>query len=219
MWYLFMIVGLYLITPILRLFVKKENSNLILWFILLSLVFQFIIPIIDFLLNINTAFTLIHTLLNKIDLYFVGGFTTYYLIGWYIVHVKIEKKTQKFLYILGAISILTIIILTQIFPTQYENTYSNMNILVLLYAMSVFSLIFNTYKKGTSWDSFFENMASLAFGVYIIHPLLLWLYEFVFPQEYTLIYLLLEWLIVTALSFLISFFISKIPFIKKLVKA
>lgn len=218
MWYLFMIVGLYLITPILRLFVKKENSGIILWFVFLSLFFQFLVPVIDFLANLNTAFTFIHTLLDKIDLDFVGGFTTYYLLGWYIAHVGFNKKAQTCLYIMGGISIVATIIATQIFPTQYGNTYSNMNILILLYSVAVFLLIFNTYKKGTKLDIFFENTSSLAFGVYIIHPFLLSVYGFIFPQEYTLGYLLLEWLIVTLFSFGITFLITKIPFIKKIVR-
>ena len=35
-WYMYMIIGLYLITPVLRLFVKRENSKYILYFIILS---------------------------------------------------------------------------------------------------------------------------------------------------------------------------------------
>ena len=41
LWYLFMLVGAYLVIPVLRLFVKKENRPYILFLILLSLFAQF----------------------------------------------------------------------------------------------------------------------------------------------------------------------------------
>ena len=42
MWYSRMIVGMYLLIPILRLFVKKENKNYIKWIIIGAIVIQFI---------------------------------------------------------------------------------------------------------------------------------------------------------------------------------
>ena len=41
LWYLFMLVGAYILLPVLRLFVKKENKDYILGLIILSVVVQF----------------------------------------------------------------------------------------------------------------------------------------------------------------------------------
>ena len=47
-----MIIGLYLIVPILRLFVKRENKRYILYFILLSVVFNYIPSFLSLFKNI-----------------------------------------------------------------------------------------------------------------------------------------------------------------------
>ena len=47
MWYMFMIAGLYAVTPFLRLFVKKKNSRLVLLFIVLSVGVQFTVPVLE----------------------------------------------------------------------------------------------------------------------------------------------------------------------------
>ena len=41
LWFLFAIIGLYLVTPILRTFVKRENKKYVEWFIFLGVVFNF----------------------------------------------------------------------------------------------------------------------------------------------------------------------------------
>lgn len=49
MWYLYMMIGLYLITPFLREFVKKENKQLVLLFIAAALATQFTLPVLNVL--------------------------------------------------------------------------------------------------------------------------------------------------------------------------
>ena len=44
MWYLPMMVGLYLITPLLRRFVRADNRHLVRWFLLIVLVLRFVLP-------------------------------------------------------------------------------------------------------------------------------------------------------------------------------
>ena len=41
MWYLYMIIGLYIITPFLKKFVSKENKKMVLFFIIISFCFKF----------------------------------------------------------------------------------------------------------------------------------------------------------------------------------
>lgn len=41
LWYLFMLVGAYIVIPVLRLFVRKENKEYILGLIVLSMIVQF----------------------------------------------------------------------------------------------------------------------------------------------------------------------------------
>ena len=54
LWYLFMLIGLHLITPILRTFVKKQTAKIVLYFIALACVFQYLPPIVNFFMG-NSA--------------------------------------------------------------------------------------------------------------------------------------------------------------------
>ena len=88
LWYLYMLLGLYLITPILRLFVKKVNSKYILLMIALGLVFSY------FLSFLQHYISDLRVPIEKLDLGFVGGYIPYYLAGWYIVNVGLKKNTK-----------------------------------------------------------------------------------------------------------------------------
>ena len=80
-WYLFMIIGIYLVTPILKLFTKRENKKYILWFILLSILAQFSIPILNFLINhITGSSDVLLEYSSEFSLNFVSNFITYYFL-------------------------------------------------------------------------------------------------------------------------------------------
>ena len=44
LWYIYLIVGLYLITPLLRLWVKRENRRNVEYFLILALIFTIVLP-------------------------------------------------------------------------------------------------------------------------------------------------------------------------------
>ncbi len=118
MWYLYMIIGLYLITPFLRCFVCIQNKKLVLLFIAISLLAQFTLPIIQGLSLIRESFILLAQFLNKFSLNFFGGYTTYYLAGWYVVHIGFNRRWEKIgIYIA---SILSIYIFHPIIRTIFE---------------------------------------------------------------------------------------------------
>ncbi|MGN0108267.1 MAG: acyltransferase family protein [Hominilimicola sp.] len=47
LWYMFMIVGMYMMIPVLRLFVKQKNKNYIIGIIVVSVIIQFICKLLD----------------------------------------------------------------------------------------------------------------------------------------------------------------------------
>lgn len=218
MWYLYMIIGLYLITPFLREFVKKENKRLVLLFITIALVSQFTLPLLNGLTLICGTFTHLTKFIEKFNLGFFGGFTAYYLVGWYIIHIGIKNK-RKF-YCLGIIALLALILYVQI-TKDYANAYSNMNILVFMYSTSVFLALNNKHKKELTVKNkkTIEYLSKLSFGAYIIHPLCQTLIEKVTAYSTApLIYILCYFTIVTTLSFTVCFALSKLPIVKKAVR-
>ena len=142
-WYMYMIIGLYLITPVLRLFVKRENSKYILYFIILSVCGNFIPSFLGIFKNIF-GFT-VANYSSRLYLNFASGYTTYFLLGWYITNVDIKKKAKNILIALGGMGLILMIVLTQAFessiPASYQYTYDSLSILPFVYSLGSFLLL------------------------------------------------------------------------------
>lgn len=224
LWYMWAIIGLYLITPILRKFVKTKNKKTVFYFIILSLFFRFTEPIInllfeeiDFFGKTASIASVYSYIFDKLNLDFLGGLTTYYLAGWLLVHTDFTKKNKIAFYIIGGISLISIIMLTQLFPNQYDLTYSNFNILVFLYSSAVFLLVKNLRLDCKKLDNSIIALSKLSFGAYLIHMFVITIISHILPQNPFFIPLI--FLCTAIISFAATYIISKIPFIKKIVKA
>lgn len=218
MWYLYMVIGLYFVTPFLRAFVKKENKNLILLFILISVISQFTLPVLNILSLKFEETTYIIKLIGMLQLNFFGYFIAYYLMGWYIVHVGIKNK--RLLYCLGIVSLLITIVYVQ-FTGNYANAYANENLFVMLYSVAVFTAL-NCGKErsvGGRTGKVLETLSGLSFGVYIVHPLTQMIVDKVIVYtKYPLLYIVLYYTSVIVLSFAGCYIVSKLPVIKKAVR-
>ena len=220
MWYLYMILGLYLITPFLKKIVCKENKALVLCFIAISLAVQFLLPTVDSLLGKYLGGYSITAWLNKFNLDFFDGFVTYFLIGWYIVHVGIDAKwLRRGIYALGAAS-LAAMMLHAYFAENYQDAYTNTSVFVLFYSASVFlALCSRKIQPKEKTAERLTKLSKLTFGVYILHPILLSLFQKGFPySQYPAAYIIVCFVTVAGSSFLAAYVASKIPIIKKLIK-
>lgn len=218
MWYLYMMIGLYLVTPFLREFIKKRNKYLILLFVLVSILTQFSQPILNSLSLVWGDIIYITKFIEKFNLEFFSGYITYYILGWYLMNMPVKKK--RLFYFLGASS-LVIIILYVLVTRDYSNIYSEMNILVLLYSIAVF-IGLNCEKDWTkivdgNLKTIIVIMSKLSFGVYIIHPLFQTIVSRIFTYtKLPLIYIFCYYVTVIVLSFGSSYIASKIPIVRKL---
>lgn len=193
MWYLYMIIGLYLITPFLREFVNKKNKDLICFFLTVSVLTQFLQPIVNGLSLMWDDVLYFAEFIESFHLEFFGGFITYYILGWYFTNIEIKKK-WKF-YCIGLISLLITILYVQI-TKDHSNGYSYMNLFTLLYSEAVFIAL----NCGRKWalnnrlKSIIEILSKLSFGVYIVHPLFVTAFCKIFkytkaPLQYIYIYI------------------------------
>lgn len=220
MWYLYMIIGLYIIAPFLRKFVCKENRNQVLFFILLSFAVQFVAPLLNKLALRYLGVNYIGAFVDMLHLDFFGGYITYFLVGWYIVHVGIKKKWLTYtMYILGVAAFVAIVLYVH-FTGDYKNAYSNIGVPVFFYAVSVFMALTNIkICVGKKSSKLLIALSKLTFGVYIIHAMVLDFYTKWLPyKSNALLYIAVCFASVVAISAAISFVLSKIPVIKKLIR-
>lgn len=221
MWYLYMIIGVYIITPFLKKFVCKENKGMVLFFIIISFCFRFLTPIINAMCELGLNLSFINKWVDKFHLGFFDGYITYFLVGWYIVHIGIKQKWLTYgMYFFGASALAFMVIFVH-FTGDYNNVYQNIGAPVFVYSVSVFlalnSINFNLKEKNAKKLVLFSK---LTFGVYIIHVLVLSIFTKIFPySNYCVLYIVLRFAIVVCISFFISYIISKIPMLKRIIKA
>ena len=220
MWYLYMIIGLYIMTPFLRKFVCKENKEMVLAFITISLCFQFFTPVVNIICKLGIDLSLINEWMTKFELDFFGGYLAYYLVGWYIVNVGIKQKLHKnIIYLLGATSLVLIILYVH-FTGDYKNAYKNIGMPVFVYSVSVFLALNNiTWKLKEKITKKLATLSNLTFGVYMIHALLVTIYIKLFPYNgHCILYIIVYFMVVIFFASLISYTISKIPLLRKIIK-
>jgi surface polysaccharide O-acyltransferase-like enzyme len=82
-WYIYVLVGIYLWTPILRIFLNHADRNHVKYFIIIWFVGTSLIPVFDML----TIFQ-IHR-----DVFTITGFVGYFVLGSYLTTVKMRRST------------------------------------------------------------------------------------------------------------------------------
>lgn len=225
MWFLFVLIGLYLITPILRLFIRRENLPLITAYLNFSVVVCFGLSFVNQIVN---TFTSHENFLSDYISYFQMGYfydaIVYYIMGWYILNNNIKRRSYIAIYICGVLGYLATVVCTQMF---YDNTqspnnffYANKSLNVFLYGIAVFIFLYNLLKrKNITSCEVVLKLSSFTFGVYLIHPVFLFGLKIIIhdigpaPVDTVLIFIC-----ATLLSFFSIFVISKIPIIKKLIR-
>ena len=225
MWFLFALIGLYLITPILRMFIKRDNLPLITAYLNFSVVVCFVVPFVNQIINMYTAHeNILETYISNYQMNYFYDSIVYYIMGWYILNKKIEKRSRIIIYICGFLSYLGTVVCTQLF---YDNTlspinffYNNNCLTVFLYSVAVLTFLHNLLKRKnyTASDTVLK-LSSYVFGVYLIHPVFLFLLKPIFrnisPAPLGTVIIFLS---TTFLSFFSVFIISKIPLIRKVVR-
>ena len=226
MWFLFMIVGLYLIVPFLRPIVRDEK--LLRYFLLLTLIFTFLLP------QIASAVSLLSwqycaefkALTGKFYYHFTLGFVPYFVLGYYLVRKEFSLTAKRVLYALGVLGFVLTVVLTsfasrlQGAATELFYGYDSLNVLFVCVGLFVFA------KEHLNFPNLSEKchrciraLSRWSFGAYLVHPLFIESFD-IFLHFNTLslnvfFSVPLLTLIIGALSFLVSALLHQIPFVKK----
>lgn len=228
MWFLFMIIGLYIITPILRKLV--EDKRLMQYFLLgsfvFSAVFMFVADLSDRLIGINAVLNFISELLayvkKNIHIDFLVGYAFYYVLGYYIKTYSVSRKAEKMIYASGILSFVLIMV-----GTYALSLYKGKNVEILyeyLYFPVCFeaAAVFIFFKEHISKIDFKEKiiktvsfLSKYSFGVYLSHMLVKNLLPFGIDMLNSVLSVPIVTVAVCVMSLLITFIIGKIPVLKK----
>lgn len=225
LWFIYLIIGLYLIVPLLRLWVKDENKKYVEYFIILSIIFTYIIPqTINIGSNYSSLFGYLNNIINNyLQLKYIGGFTAYFILGWYIHNYDVKNK--KIIYFLGFICLFISIIGTYILSIStgksIEIMYGNLTVNVLFQSIAIFIFIKDKFiNKNKGNNKIIESISKHSLGIYAIHALIITIMYKIFKKtniDLAIINIPVTFIVSFIFAYLSSVILSKIPVLKKIV--
>jgi surface polysaccharide O-acyltransferase-like enzyme len=218
LWYLYALIGLYLFTPILRLFVAKARNSDVLYYILLWFLTMPILLIIQGLTPIHSGF----------ELYYFSGYVGYFLLGLYIGRLETNRRTISMALTLFALGLITtfMVIHFDLLPKLNEavfRTYLSLNVIVM--ATSAFYLLKSAGEKIPPRSyGMIDVVSQSSFGIYLMHWLIVgWMVlgwqavGFDATTGSSIVLIPVAAVIAFLISLIITHFLRRIPILKTIV--
>lgn len=184
MWFVLMIIGLYMCIPLMKKIVSDET--VMKYFLKLSFAFSFMIPWLLKILNdfigynngtIQKIVTTIDSNLTNMGMSMVLGYTFYFILGYYLDRVELEKKVRMMLYAAGVLGfIFTVVadaglsIKTQVANSNY---YGNFEVNVLFEVVAVHTFFKYHTFQNEKMNQFVVVLSKFGFGAYLIHTFII----------------------------------------------
>jgi len=167
LWFFYSLIGLYLLVPILRVFVAHAKKAELFYYIALWFIAAPILYIVAGLTPIKNGF----------EIYYTGGYVGYFLLGYYLGSLEYAPKTMYLglgLFVLGFVFSFAVFYFS-LSPKNNElvfASYPSLNIILMsLGAFILVKLIGAKAPPALARISSWLNKASL--GIFLIHPLIL----------------------------------------------
>lgn len=210
MWYLYTLVGIYLLVPFLRIIVKKCTLKQVALLVGIMVLRTSVIPFINVALKLNIYF---------FDPMF-NGYLSLFLLGYVLGKAEVTKKLLSVFAVAGVWGIVT-----SICASHLSSSTEGINLLFnygsalchMVIASSVF--IFAKHFCHDGWLYKVCNCISkTSLGIYLVHVLVLdWLQKHVSLPFSPIVCTVCLFAIAFPVSFAISFGLSKIKYVKKIV--
>lgn len=222
LWFVYMIIGIYIVTPIVRKAINNSTRKETEYFLILCFLFTSLFPFIS-----SFSMFLKFTVYQNVMISCCGGFLGYYVLGHYLSNYEISKKLQHFIYFISLLSLIFIF-----FGTMYsshkvgisiEKYYGYLSPMIVFISASIFLIFKNHFRVYNNSDkkilsSIVRVFSNNIFGVFLVHDIfiIILIKNNIMPN---IISPILGVPIFTFVIFILSLFltllIGKIPFLKK----
>lgn len=227
LWYIPMLIGIYLSLPILYKIVECKKTTF--YFLGLSFIFIFLMPTVSALVTtygsevLINNYSIVDKFILKFRLNIFMGYNFYFILGFVLSTIQFNIKQRFSLYSLSFFASLMIFILTASLSIEQQKTnitFTN-NLLIFTLSQSIGLFIWFRYNsvRFKVVDNIVIFLSRISYGSYLIHIIVLKevvdrfkLYSISFNS---LLMVPLVVIIVFSISMLISFILSKIPYLNK----
>ncbi len=179
LWFVYTLIGLYLIAPVLSAWLNKASQKtikLILLFWSITLFFPYIniiIPGIYVEKPTNAA-----GIVMANPLFYFSGYIGYFLLGYYLNKYPLKLKGKKFLlyiiiFLLFSVVLPGVVYLNPDINIENSLLYRYLTINMALLSIVYFSLIQKLSFKIILFNNFLVDLSKMSFGIYLIHIFIL----------------------------------------------
>jgi surface polysaccharide O-acyltransferase-like enzyme len=173
LWFLYTIIGIYLLTPFLRKLLHRWGKKELEYFLLIFTVVGPFIPLLHPILSeMGKIFSISFKMIE------VVGFLGYFAAGYYFSNYTISRSLKLMILSLAGVSLIITIIGTYFIsvntgkPSEFFYEYFSINTMIVAYA--VFIMIkekLNTFEFNYKTTRIIEYVSNCTFGIYLIHEI------------------------------------------------
>jgi len=172
LWFLFLITGLYVVTPVIRVIAANRRATE--YFLVLAVVFGSLLPSLSHVPGTQEFLLWVRKFTIQLPLGYVG----YFLAGYYLRNRELGARARWLIYALGVLGFASTAVFTDLLSVQagkpYGVLYGYLMPNVLLASVAVF--VFFKYQvsriqwseKGRKWVCW---LSAQVFGIYLVHDL------------------------------------------------
>lgn len=224
LWFLKMILGLYVMIPILKMIVSDRRTEV--YYLVLSVIVVFVIPLVFDLTRLySEAFT--RFLSGNYEITEIGeilDFSSFFVLGHYMATSSFIRRIRCLVYILAVGCVVFSLFGVHFYSHAHQQVnaylFDYTNLLTLMESAAVFLFAKNIFNvMSSSAKGYVIMVSNCCFGVYLVHPFVMKMLDglFVFPPA-SFMHILtipLMALMVFLVSVLIVRVICFIPYLNK----
>lgn len=213
LWYVYMLIGLYLIIPVLGKFIRNATEKETLYFLLVWLVVMLFSQ--PYLIRYNP----------QVDVRYFGGYIGYLVLGYYLANKQFNNR--RMFVMMAALAVLAVAVITWGTAILYHHyngistlMYEPLSWPIVLSASAIFMMM--RYTKPLKYPALISIrnfIGKYNYGIYLGHALILTLLDY--DETYNLSYksfnpffsIPLTAMVCFVLTLLLVYLINKIPFI------
>lgn len=206
MWYIYLILGLYMLTPLLKKFTSTCTLKEYNYLLVLLLIFTVVLVDISSIFNINIAFNIL----------IINPYIFLFMLGDYLSRFKLNKIVEVTNYFISIIFIILIV---------FNNIYNFMSAPITYTSLGTISICVSIYLickkliKNHNDINIFLNIGKCGFGIYLIHQffinVIFKLLKFDFILDYPYLGLILYTFIIFIISYITTAILRKIKVVSK----
>ena len=171
LWFLYVLLGLYLLVPLVRIFTANASEKIIKYALFLFFIFGLTLPTLFQSLKIFYGITIYKNLNIAETSTFLGFFLTGFFISTFSVSAKVKKRIYAFGILSWLISLLLSAYVSYSKGIPHEYFLGNFRPTTYLTATAFFLFFHEYFKNKILKNTYLKILSDATLGIYLIHPI------------------------------------------------